>query len=249
MPNAASIWIALLAILVSSWLLPATYNEPLKCLGSRVLLLTAHPDDECMFFAPTVLALTSSSDVELHSLCLSTGDADGLGKERVQELAASLDILGIPANRSRVLDLLDLRDDITKPWNHHVIAAVVQHYVHEHRIDTILPFDAQGVSSHPNHASLSHGARLVQGVRVATLHTVPLWVKYHASLPALLHKSGISRFLPSSSASHGTYSATAGQYLRAVQAMQAHRTQMVWFRWLYITFSRYMWTNDWICVR
>ena len=28
--------------------------------GSGVLLVTAHPDDECMFFAPTVLALQAS---------------------------------------------------------------------------------------------------------------------------------------------------------------------------------------------
>lgn len=69
----------------------------------RVLLLTAHPDDECMFFAPTVLALTThdipalGSKPELFSLCLSIGDADGLGDIRRQELALSLEVLGIKA--------------------------------------------------------------------------------------------------------------------------------------------------------
>jgi len=89
----------------------------------RALLLTAHPDDEAMFFAPTVLALTKPPPVaqtppanefeeviigerppELFSLCLSTGNADGLGKTRKQELFASLEVLGVPSDRSYVLD-------------------------------------------------------------------------------------------------------------------------------------------------
>ena len=38
---------------------------------SRVLLVTAHPDDECMFFAPSLISLAKTSDVFV--LCLSTG--------------------------------------------------------------------------------------------------------------------------------------------------------------------------------
>jgi len=34
-------------------------------------------------------------------------------------------------------------------------------------------------------------------------------------------------------------------YSTAVLAMQAHGSQMVWFRWLYLLFSRYMWSNTW----
>ena len=80
------------------------YERRLSCLGERALLLTAHPDDECMFFAPTVNALVKSPNTQLFSLCLSTGNADGLGERRVPELAASLRVLGIPANQSRVLN-------------------------------------------------------------------------------------------------------------------------------------------------
>lgn len=36
------------------------------------------------------------------------------------------------------------------------------------------------------------------------------------------------------------------EYLKAVQAMQAHKSQLVWFRWLYVAFSKYMWVNAWI---
>ncbi len=40
---------------------------------STVLLLIAHPDDETMFFSPTVFALLRES-CRVCVLCLSTGD-------------------------------------------------------------------------------------------------------------------------------------------------------------------------------
>ena len=46
--------------------------------------MTAHPDDESMFFLPFIKSSISSSTLDL--LCLSIGDADGLGKIRVKEL-------------------------------------------------------------------------------------------------------------------------------------------------------------------
>jgi N-acetylglucosaminylphosphatidylinositol deacetylase len=69
----------------------------------KVLLVTAHPDDECMFFAPTLLALGPVA-AEVHNLCLSVGNQDGLGSVRKEELARSLDVLGIPPARRKVLD-------------------------------------------------------------------------------------------------------------------------------------------------
>lgn len=85
----------------------------------RVLLLTAHPDDECMFFAPTLLGLTQARNggeepqriiekqktpADVFSLCLSSGDADGLGETRKAELERSLDVLGVERGRRWALD-------------------------------------------------------------------------------------------------------------------------------------------------
>jgi N-acetylglucosaminylphosphatidylinositol deacetylase len=36
------------------------------------------------------------------------------------------------------------------------------------------------------------------------------------------------------------------EYSKTLQAMQAHKSQLVWFRWLYVAFSKYMWVNVWI---
>lgn len=64
--------------------------------GKRICLLIAHPDDEAMFFAPTVLALTRP-ELENHVkiLCLSSGDAAGLGETRKRELTKSGLVLGL----------------------------------------------------------------------------------------------------------------------------------------------------------
>ena len=37
----------------------------------------------------------------------------------------------------------------------------------------------------------------------------------------------------------------AEQYIRGLSAMKQHWSQMVWFRWLNVLFSRYMWVNEW----
>ena len=64
--------------------------------GRRICLLIAHPDDEAMFFAPSVLALTRPSlGNHLKILCLSTGNAAGLGDVRARELSRSASMLGL----------------------------------------------------------------------------------------------------------------------------------------------------------
>lgn len=40
----------------------------------RVLVVTAHPDDECMFFGPTILSLAKRPNCTVYLLCLSNGE-------------------------------------------------------------------------------------------------------------------------------------------------------------------------------
>lgn len=39
----------------------------------KVLLVIAHPDDECMFFTPVILSLLKRG-CDIHVLCLTTGE-------------------------------------------------------------------------------------------------------------------------------------------------------------------------------
>ena len=64
--------------------------------NKRICLLIAHPDDEAMFFAPTLLHLTQpEAGNHVKILCLSSGDADGLGETRKKELVKSGMLLGL----------------------------------------------------------------------------------------------------------------------------------------------------------
>lgn len=41
--------------------------------AKRVLFVIAHPDDECMFFGPTILTYTKKKNCEVYLMCLTTG--------------------------------------------------------------------------------------------------------------------------------------------------------------------------------
>jgi N-acetylglucosaminylphosphatidylinositol deacetylase len=75
----------------------------------RVLFVTAHPDDEAMFFSPTLLALTGAGSTgkqlaDVYALTLSRGNYEGLGQTRQQELEASYTKLGVPKSKLFTID-------------------------------------------------------------------------------------------------------------------------------------------------
>ena len=112
----------------------------------------------------------------------------------------------------------------------------------------LLTFDERGISQHPNHISLPGGISYLLTspsapvVKVFTLTTVPLLNKYMGPLSSPLAK--LRAWLPWTGNNH-TYVAGFGGYLTAFRAMYQHQSQLVWFRWLYVLFSRYMWVNQW----
>lgn len=46
---------------------------PKAAIMGRVLLVIAHPDDECMFFGPLIYTLTQRDGCQVYVLCLSNG--------------------------------------------------------------------------------------------------------------------------------------------------------------------------------
>ncbi|KAF8589120.1 LmbE-like protein [Ramaria rubella] len=246
-----------LLVLFAAWLLFVFCNNgatlPSEFTGTtqRILFLTAHPDDECMFFAPTILFLSQTS-TPIYSLCLSVGNAEGLGKTREQELRKSLQVLGIRRERSQLLDHPLLQDNFTREWSSEIIAEVVKSYVVTHNITVILTFDELGISQHPNHISLPVGVShllsspSVPQLQLFTLKTVPLLQKYTGPVSHTLAKLWL--WLPWASSGQ-TYISGIGGYRIALLAMYQHQSQLVWFRWLYVLFSRYMWVNDWVEVQ
>ena len=79
----------------------------------RILYVTAHPDDEVMFFSPSILnfveannnANTTGIKYEIHLLCLCNGNSiKGQGPVREKELIKSCKTLGIDTNRVTIIN-------------------------------------------------------------------------------------------------------------------------------------------------
>ncbi|WEW61060.1 N-acetylglucosaminyl-phosphatidylinositol de-N-acetylase [Emydomyces testavorans] len=276
----------------------------------RICLLIAHPDDEAMFFAPTLLALTRPElGNHVKILCLSSGDADGLGHIRKKELQKSALHLGLrsPSDVFVLEDPSQFPDSITTEWSATAIgsllasafapevpnqSSVAGSKSSERRrkssshttgstnghssapaasIDVLLTFDKSGVSYHPNHRSLYHGAKeflqlLMNGkkdytcpVDLYTLTTTNIVRKYAGIFDAPVsmvlgvieniivgvNGSGKENKKSDASPNRLLFVSNVGQWFSAWKAMvQAHKSQMVWFRWGWITIGRYMIVND-----
>jgi N-acetylglucosaminylphosphatidylinositol deacetylase len=261
-------------VLVGLWLFTAYMTSAFPTLrGKRICLLIAHPDDEAMFFSPTLLSLAKpESQNRIFILCLSSGDADGLGHIRKIELKKSALLLGVKS-AEQVVILEDERfpDSMTANWEAKEIAKVLQHYFAPKmktmptdaaplsNIDVLVTFDECGVSGHPNHISLFHGAstfvrNLMQRhsgwenpVKLYTLTTTNVVRKYSSVVDAMLtvlmsiiQKKKSGDFPTPLLAVSGV-----GGLRKAQMAMtSAHQSQMRWFRWGWIGISRYMVVND-----
>ncbi|KAK6533463.1 N-acetylglucosaminyl-phosphatidylinositol de-N-acetylase [Orbilia ellipsospora] len=162
----------------------STHTATSQLRNRNIALLIAHPDDEAMFFAPTIQSITSPSlNNTLRIICFSTGDADGLGSTRKHELLRSASLLGVPSVNSTVLvhDHPDLQDGMYHSWSKDLVASLLSYSLHQFEngrndenedanpqdevegdgipVDTIITFDSYGVSGHRNHISLRTAAQ------------------------------------------------------------------------------------------
>lgn len=228
-----------LLVLAVHWFVSGGGGRPLTNVR-RVLLVTAHPDDETMFFAPSILGLVAQG-CDVYLLCFSAGDyRPGQGSKRKAELWQAAKCLGLEASGVTLLDYTRLPDGPSAQWGKKLVAEVVLRFVEMLDIDTVLTFDEAGVSGHANHVALFRGVqslythgRLPRGTQVLVLETVNLLRKY----------SGLVDVGPSVVSSTFCYVSDWSGIRRALAAMCQHWSQLVWFRLLYIFFSRYMAVN------
>jgi N-acetylglucosaminylphosphatidylinositol deacetylase len=327
--------LALVPVLVFAlWHMTATTLPPVPSplRNKRIILLIAHPDDESMFFSPTLQALTHPSlQNHLKILCMSTGNAEGLGATRRVELEKAAVTLGVRRKEDVfVLDDERFRDGMKEDWQPEDISRVLASAFAPHlnsptnstrpspeptsekekedkkkkqkpallsklsskssrnsptapapapvvkepegpraTIDVLITFDHKGISSHPNHISLYHGAKLfvqkiMKGhsgyacpVSLYVLPTVNIARKYSFVVDAiptlmvglystifekLLKKGGTTG---ASKDDRAVFINDVTRYWRAREAMvNGHKSQMVWFRWGWIGLGRYMVVND-----
>ena len=215
------------------------------------------------------------------------GDADGLGHTRKQEIRASAIHLGLRSEDDvLVYEHPDFPDNMQTAWNADRIAEVLSSLFssepsHRSRkdargvndkvpkpgqasIDAIITFDQIGVSNHPNHYSLYHGAVAwiwmlkakrprESSVVLYALTSTGLVRKYMALLdaPLTMLLCVWNRLLQGDrrqdqgAASRLVFMSNMLEWRQAQRAMtNAHVSQMRWFRWGWIVLSRYMVVND-----
>jgi LmbE family N-acetylglucosaminyl deacetylase len=138
--------------------LPKKYTK--EELGSvkEVLFLISHPDDEIMFFTPTIKTLITNGVFKMRILCLSNGNYEGLGKIREAEMNNVCKTLGI---EFEIIDDDKMKDDIRYKWDSELIANKITEYMAKDnnldKIGTIVTFDENGITNHPNHTSCYEG--------------------------------------------------------------------------------------------
>ncbi|KAG8590603.1 hypothetical protein GDO81_006807 [Engystomops pustulosus] len=240
--------VALVAVITVLWWVCSSWREAVCGRGAALLpgvraplLLIAHPDDECMFFAPTILTLVQGQR-PLSVLCCSTGNYYNQGEMRKRELVQSCAALGIAPSDVTLIDHSDLPDSPTVKWDERLLSSLILHHIKEKNVDLVITFDESGVSGHSNHISLYRAIRslhssgqLPEGCSVLLLESVNIFRKYISVLDLPLSRFSGPDVLVISSGS---------QYQQGKEAMQQHQSQLLWFRHVYLFFSRYMMINS-----
>ena len=213
--------------------------------GKRICVVTAHPDDEAMFFSPTLAAVVPSNDVFL--LCLSSGDFDGLGETRKKEILKSARVFGIEEDRVRVVEHPELQDGMSNKWPAAIAGKVIKSFVSENNIDTLFTFDSYGVSGHPNHIDTANAVasairnKVFDGVVAYSLRSTSLCHKY-SGLAGYAHISWSNTTRAEEDDSGSLVFCTSSPHL-SYQSMSAHHSQFVWYRFLFVFFSLYSYVN------
>ena len=165
-------------------------NSESSSIGS-VLLIIAHPDDEIMFWTPTIKSLISNK-IPMKILCLSNGNYDGLGPLREKEFDNLSRLLNFPDNQ--IIDIPELQDNITKKWDPSVVSEQIEEFLKNNEdVKTVLTFDSNGVTKHPNHISCYNGLKHFLNknsnecrkrlIKVYTLDSFNFFLQYSMILP------------------------------------------------------------------
>ena len=221
--------------------------------GIGALLVTAHPDDETLFFSPALLALCDM--LELHVLCLSTGNYDGLGAVRSAELLRACAVLGISAERVEIVDDAEMQDGPKAHWSAQRVASIVNAHLVSRGLLRVLTFDAQGVTGHANHKGVERGVLHLLGSagsqrpRVYSLHSVGVLRHYlgWCDVPITVLAVLLQRLCCRRRARRMICCVSLKPW-RCHAAMQRHASQYVWHRRLNVLFSRYVHVNTLIMV-
>ena len=184
-------------------------------------------------------------------MCLSDGGEGGDGETRKKELLRVKEFFGLEG--MCVVETDDLRDGMDREWPAKTVMAVLDAYTEgaPATFDYVVTFDAGGVSGHANHIGTHRGARqwieerkssVVKASdagkcpQVWVLETTNIARKFSGAVDwfasyveCLMDSRRV--FVPSPSP------------LEVLRAVRLHKSQFVWYRKLFVAFSRYTYMN------
>ncbi|KAH3687393.1 hypothetical protein WICPIJ_001624 [Wickerhamomyces pijperi] len=223
---------------------------PSTLTNRTIQFLTAHPDDEVMFFTPIITELLKAEHNNVLKLtCFSQGNGAGLGSIRHDELYTSLRILGFQQENIKLInDERKFKDSMSLSWDKRDILAEI-----DEDTQVVITFDQGGVSGHPNHISLFNSAQewlqVNESKVVYVLKSWTLWEKYSSTL--LTNYQLLARYLgydsvsdPVSDSNFTVFANLYDSLLGLTAMINGHYSQMVWFRWIWVTVSKYGNSNE-----
>ena len=245
------LYILAIVVLYGLYILVAKYykrtlnaqNEViLKPMLRKVLLVTAHPDDEVMFFAPSIFNLVEMLGKEnIYLLCLTNGDFYGEGNTREKELVACCRRLGISPSNMAIVNNENFQDDPKATWDTVELSGLIQKCAEKFGVNSLLSFDAYGVSGHKNHMDIHQAIiSLKQFVRLILIDVSI--VRKYSSVFDVFFTSAVSYF--STDPSYVLFLNSPLKVLQSYMAMHCHKSQFTWFRKLYFLYSRYLLLNQ-----
>ncbi|EAL60920.1 phosphatidylinositol glycan, class L [Dictyostelium discoideum AX4] len=244
-------------------------------IKKKVLFVIAHPDDECMFFTPTIQHYNFIGS-EIFVACLSNGNAVGLGKIREKELIDSCIDMGINQENVFFDQTNNFQDGMNIIWDTDLVEKTILSFIKQTSADIVISFDECGISSHPNHISISNGLKqlmknksssttttsttsssssssslsnrttnnLNKEIKAYKLETVNIIRKYIgiADIP-------LTKLLSYDENSTQTFISTQLFPPSSYSPMTKHKSQFVWFRYLFVFLSRYSFINTLIEIK
>ena len=124
-------------------------------------------------------------------------------------------------------------------WDPAIVENHIDTFLGKFPCHTILTFDDYGVSGHPNHKSLYHGTN-------SFLNSNPNIHGWSLVSTSVFRKfTFFLDIIPSVMSQNPLVLSSVQDYFSIRSAMKNHASQLVWYRMIYILFSRYMYMNDW----
>jgi N-acetylglucosaminylphosphatidylinositol deacetylase len=197
---------------------------------------------------------------------MTSGNYYGLGETRKKELILSCKTLVVD-NETIKVEIIDdnqkLPDNPIKQWDKKLCCSLIETFLQSNKIDVLITFDKDGVSSHLNHCFLNEcisdilkssadsSSFTTTLKHVYFLKTVNVLRKYlfiFDLIPTLFLNSLFDLLKLNDKISHFTPSIlavnTLTDYSICFNSMLKHKSQLTWFRYLYLISSRYMFIND-----